>query len=439
MLFVSILFTACKGQITVNLDFRNGNPAKEVCLLLPDSIISISLDETGCAKYKLTLDEKHFGYGRIIHGFAQTSLFFYKDFDCLVYLNSQKPKTIFTGKGKELNQHVDALNVAKESIYLLDEQEFLKKINERYEQALRKLDSINFPEKFRKIEEIRLKLFDAYVVCSYPTIHLSKTKQTVSELSTDYYRQLDSYLIDDPAVLKHIQSQSRLVDVIKKSAVMKNPDNRNPREEVEIIVNYILEKFTHPDVRSYLVQHVISEYTSRYGVTNLGNLKNIFNEVVLDQEAKRQLNNLYTQTEKIHPGAPAPGFTYKHINDKTITLSSLKGKYVFIDVWATWCSPCCKEIPHMAALEHKYKDRNIHFVSISVDRDRKAWQKMVRDNNMQGIQLNTNRDKTFEEAFMITTIPRFILIDPAGRIVNAKMPPPSNPLTTQILDELKDL
>lgn len=439
ILLASILFTVCKGQITVNLDFRNGNPAKVVSLCLPDSIISISLDKTGCATYKLTLDEKHFGYGRIIHGFAQTSLFFYKDFDCSVSLNSTRPKTIFTGKGKKLNQHVEELNVVKESIYLLDEQEFVKQINERYAQVLKKLDSIDFPESFRRTEEIRLKLFDAYVVCSYPQFHASETRQAVTEPSAAYYKLLDSYLIDDPAVLKHIQSQSRLVEVTKKSAVMKLPDSRDPREEVEVVINYILEKFTHPEVRSYLVQNVISGYTSRYGITNLGTLKKIFDETVQDPEAKRQLDNLYIQTEKIHPGAPSPEFTYKDINDKTVTLSSLKGKYVFIDVWATWCSPCCKEIPHMAALEHKYKDRNIHFVSISVDRDRKAWQKMVHDKNMQGIQLNTNRDATFEEAYMISLIPRFILIDPEGRIVNAKMPPPSNPMTTQILNELKGL
>lgn len=425
-----ISFTLCKGQITVNLSLKNGNPAKEVSLWLPDSVINISLDKTGCAAYQLTLDKKHFGYGRIINGFAQVPLFFYKDFDCSTSLNSQRPKTIFSGEGKELNQQVyDELGAVPKDIYEEEEQVFLEKINERYLQALKKLDSIDFPESFRKIEEIRLKLFDAYVVCSY----------SPKKPSAAYYKLLDSYLINDPAVLEHIQSQSRLVEVTKKSAILKHPGNRDAREEVEVIVNYILEKFTNPDVRSYLVQNVISGYAGRYGITNLGNLKKIFDEVVLDQEARRQMDNLYTQTEKILPGAPSPEFNYKDINDKEVSLSSLRGKYVFIDMWATWCPPCCMEIPHMAALEHKYKDKNIHFVSISVDRNHKAWKNMVSEKNMQGIQLNTNKDNTFEEAYMISTIPRFILIDPEGRIVNAKMPPPSNPLTSKILDELKDL
>lgn len=422
-------FTLCKGQITVNLNLRNGNPAKEVNLWLPDSIINISLDETGSATCQLILDKKHFGYGRIFQGFAQVSLFFYKDFDCSISLNSQRPKTIFSGEGKKLNQHLYEQNTVPKDIYEEKEQVFLEKINERYLQALKKLDSIDFPESFRKIEEIRLKLFDAYVVCSY----------SAKELSAAYYKLLDSYLINDPAVLGHLQSKSRLVEVTKKSAILKHPGSKDSREEVEVIVNYILEKFTNPDVRSYLVQNVILEYTGRYGVKELDNLKKIFDEVVLDQEAKRKLDNLYTQTKKILPGAPSPEFTYKDINDKEVSLSSLRGKYVFIDMWATWCPPCCKEIPHMAALEHKYKGRNIHFVSISVDRDRKAWKKMVAEKDMQGIQLNTNRDNTFEEAYMISTIPRFILIDPEGRIVNARMPLPSNPQAIQILNELKDL
>lgn len=68
------------------------------------------------------------------------------------------------------------------------------------------------------------------------------------------------------------------------------------------------------------------------------------------------------------------------IDGKQVELSSLlKGKFSYIDVWATWCGPCCAEIPHLERLVEKYKDNdNVQFISISVDADRKAWENKLK-------------------------------------------------------------
>lgn len=75
---------------------------------------------------------------------------------------------------------------------------------------------------------------------------------------------------------------------------------------------------------------------------------------------------------------PSPIFeNFENIKGGTTSLKDLKGKYVYIDVWATWCGPCKAEIPHLKSLEEKYQGKNIVFVSISVDskEDHDAWQK----------------------------------------------------------------
>ena len=301
------------------------------------------------------------------------------------------------------------------------------------------MEEIDFPEEFERIERIRQKLFDAYVVHNYPLLHSSLTKQEITSLSPAYYELLESYLIDDPAVLKNLQSQSRLLETVQKTAVIKKKNLKTTREELEVKVNFVLEKFSDPSIRSFLVQSLITNYTERYGTDRLGGLKDTFDQVVTDSEAKRKLEVLYSQSQKIRPGIPSPEFSYKDINDKVVSLKSLRGKYVYIDVWATWCGPCCKEIPHLAELENKYKNKNIHFVSISVDKNRNDWQRMVREKNMKGIQLHAGNDQSFSESYMITSIPRFILLDSEGRIVHAKMTKPSDPQTIQILDGLQGL
>ncbi|RAJ16218.1 TlpA family protein disulfide reductase [Olleya aquimaris] len=149
--------------------------------------------------------------------------------------------------------------------------------------------------------------------------------------------------------------------------------------------------------------------------------------------------------EQFPVGSPSPTFeNYENFKGGTTSLSDLKGKYVYIDVWATWCGPCIGEIPALQALEKDYEGKNIAFVSISTDNGRgyranskeesfalakEGWRKMIEDKEMSGIQLFS--DKAFESDFVtgykINSIPRFILIDPNGNIADADAPRPSYP------------
>jgi len=136
-------------------------------------------------------------------------------------------------------------------------------------------------------------------------------------------------------------------------------------------------------------------------------------------------------------GKKAPNFDYEnHAGGKT-TLESLSGKYVFVDVWATWCGPCRAEIPSLKELEKSFHGKNIAFVSISVDaeKDHDKWKTFVTEKQLTGIQLYAAKtaEPNFIGAFNINTIPRFILIDPSGNVLDADAARPSDPkLKTQL-------
>jgi len=139
-------------------------------------------------------------------------------------------------------------------------------------------------------------------------------------------------------------------------------------------------------------------------------------------------------------GKASPTFTnYENHDGTTTSLADLKGKYVYIDVWATWCRPCLGEIPALKELEKELGDK-MHFVSISVDKEDKheAWKKMVADKELKGVQLyaNNNWNATFIRDFGINSIPRFILIDPQGNVVKPDASRPSNPETAILLKSL---
>jgi thiol-disulfide isomerase/thioredoxin len=145
--------------------------------------------------------------------------------------------------------------------------------------------------------------------------------------------------------------------------------------------------------------------------------------------ANRKLNN-----------SPSANFEYENHKGGKTSLASLKGKYVYIDVWATWCGPCRAEIPSLKLVEDKYHGKNIEFVSISVDveKDHDKWKSFVTDKQLEGIQLIADKNwmSDFITAYKINSIPRFILIDPKGNIVDADAARPSDPRLQQQLDTL---
>ncbi|NGY36006.1 TlpA family protein disulfide reductase [Flavobacterium sp. XN-5] len=145
------------------------------------------------------------------------------------------------------------------------------------------------------------------------------------------------------------------------------------------------------------------------------------------------------KTKKLN-GSLSPSFEYDNYKGGKTKLEDFRGKYVYIDVWATWCGPCRAEIPFLKKLEEKYHEKNIVFVSLSIDqqKDVEKWKKFIKDKELGGVQVFADNDwnSQFVKDYNITGIPRFILIDPNGNIVKADAPRPSSPTIESEFDAL---
>ena len=158
-----------------------------------------------------------------------------------------------------------------------------------------------------------------------------------------------------------------------------------------------------------------------------------------EEKIRQVVQDIYDQSERLASGKPSPVFNnYENAKGGTTSLSDLKGKFVYVDVWATWCRPCIGEIPVLKELQNKFRGKNIEFVSISVDENREAWLKTIKEKELKGVQLLS--DKSFNSQFIreygITEIPVFILLDKEGKIINANAPRPSDPEIEKILENL---
>jgi thiol-disulfide isomerase/thioredoxin len=131
-------------------------------------------------------------------------------------------------------------------------------------------------------------------------------------------------------------------------------------------------------------------------------------------------------------GEPAIDFNYPDIEGNEFSLSSFKGDLVYVDVWATWCGPCKAEIPSLQKLESDYHGKDITFMSVSVDTDKEAWQKMVAEKELGGVQLWADGWSKITKDYAIFGIPRFMLFDSEGNVISTNAPRPSS-------DEIREL
>jgi len=142
---------------------------------------------------------------------------------------------------------------------------------------------------------------------------------------------------------------------------------------------------------------------------------------------------------ELEEGTPMP--YYPVVTDtegNEVNLKDLLGKVTYIDIWATWCGPCCREIPFLDEVVKRFKGNDdIQFISISVDDDRQAWlDKLAKDKpEWAQYQLTGDENRKFMTSMGIQGIPRFILLDAEGRFIQNDAVRPSSDNIDAVLNE----
>jgi thiol-disulfide isomerase/thioredoxin len=165
-----------------------------------------------------------------------------------------------------------------------------------------------------------------------------------------------------------------------------------------------LQNTQHPDLIAF-----IQEYVETFKNKDLGDV------VRLEAELRR--------TSTFTPGMPVPDLVGATPKGDTLSLSKLKGKYVLIDFWASWCGPCRRENPNVVALYNKYKNKGFDVFGVSLDRDREAWIRAIEQDGLTWHHISDLQGWRSEHAalYSVNSIPQTVLIDPQGRIIQRNL------------------
>ena len=189
-------------------------------------------------------------------------------------------------------------------------------------------------------------------------------------------------------------------------------------EKVQQAINDCIARF--PDAEAAL--YMFDAYGSQTSTEEFESGYNKFTEKVrssfLGQGAREEL----ASRKATMPGAEAPDFTLNDTEGNPVTLSSLRGQYVIVDFWASWCKPCRAGVPDMKKLYAKYHPKGLEIIGVSDDNNHDAWKKAIEQDQTPWIHVVDefpveNKPARVGSLWGVHYIPSYFLLDKEGKII----------------------
>jgi thiol-disulfide isomerase/thioredoxin len=341
---------------------------------------------------------------------------------------------MFGGDSARMNEYITAFNAyfggiapqwSLEAIAPLSFKEYeaqLIEAEKKLKELLSKVEDENFVA--RRTRELETQLFGI-------RFRFAWAKRSIGErmdADQDFLAYVQTIDVNNMA-----NARSRLTDQkIRWTMEIAEPDGIRDRyvKQVNTIANIVSDE----QVRNHLLTEFVRSYLTMGGDGSAYQVFALYKKFCTDSASITALQGLYDRVASLARGTPAPDFKMYDAEEKEYRLSDLYGRVLYIDVWATWCGPCRLEKPHFERLAEIFKDDDrIKFISISVDERADAWKSMIEGSTYAQFIVSGGMRSDLCIAYGITGIPRFILIDEDGDIIDSNAIRPSDQNAEEIL------
>lgn len=197
------------------------------------------------------------------------------------------------------------------------------------------------------------------------------------------------------------------------------------------------QSYKSPEVLLSGADMLIQNFTSKFDFsTGYEEGLTALEEIVAQYKLDKKYVLEFKRKKASVVGTPFPEHIHlRDLEGNKVDFSQFRGKYVYIDLWASWCAPCIKEIPHLKKIEHELQNKDVVFLSVSIDTNEQAWHAKVKDLDMKGYQV-IDLQNDLPKALNISGIPFFVIYDKEGKLYKYSAPRPSKPETKKLLEGL---
>ena len=298
--------------------------------------------------------------------------------------------------------------------------------------------STSLPANFYNLMKQKIAYEWGTDLLTYPWAYGQLNNTEEPELTSDYFSYELVLPLSNPLALDLLNYQDyvfhKTQDLFDRS-LKKQGTTIEGKDYINRMYAFA-ESILKGEILEYYHYKFLFEGMSRDG---LNNYIDAYQKFIASSSNKAYKNSLAAEYQRLFPlitGSKAPDFQLKTIDGNVISLEKLKGQVVFIDFWASWCGPCLKESPFAKKLKDHFKNQpGVAFVYISLDEDESSWKAMVKKQGLEGIHLySPGMNSQLAQAYAILEIPRYVLIDKKGNIVEANMTRPSDPATIKRIE-----
>lgn len=300
----------------------------------------------------------------------------------------------------------------------------------------------NFPKEFAKFWHTFLTYSTYDAKLQYPITHqmilrqpteLQSIPQRLFEVPLSVPKDFDDKKLDIPFYQTYAQSYygmmlsaAGFVNMVTQGAAGQPDDRSKALQQTDSVLNLIYKNMP-PKTAELAAGRIITNESKAWQLEELESRVATYKKQFPKSKNGPELDSAVYALKKFYPGQPALDFTFTTIDGKTMKLSDLKGKVVYLDFWASWCGPCKGEMPYAKTVKEHFKGKSdAVFLYVSIDENDVAWKKAIDALAITGMHTRTSGwGGSIAKEYEVQSIPAYFLIDKKGNFVVKKTPRPS--------------